>query len=193
MTSSPWGALVVNVAGLLGEPAGSHRDVAVDGTSIDLGEDLVQAAPLSVRVRIARTNRGVIVTGRAVTALADACARCLRPIEIPIEASIEEEVLPSIELQSGLPVDRTAEPDASRLNDHHELDLEPLVREAIQLAAPIAPVCREDCAGLCPECGADLNLGPHDHGDGTIDPRLEMLRAFRAPGDAEDEAEDAGA
>ncbi len=85
-------------------------------------------------------------------------------------------MLPLIDLQSGLMLDTSAEPEVLRLTDHHELDLEPLVREAIQLAAPIAPVCRPDCRGLCPECGGDLNATPHDHGEAPVDPRLAMLR-----------------
>jgi uncharacterized protein len=180
MTTVPGEALVVNVAGLLAEPPGSHRDLRFEGVTIDLGEDLVQAEPLDVRVRVARTNRGVLVTGRVRTALADTCGRCLVPIVLPIDVALDEEVLPSLELQSGAPVDTTAEPEAPRLTDHHELDLEPLAREAVQLAAPIAPVCRPDCAGLCATCGRDLNADPHDHGDGPVDPRLARLAEFRS-------------
>ena len=79
-------------------------------------------------------------------------------------------------------LDTGEEPEAFRLSDHHELDLEPLAREAVQLAAPIAPLCRRDCPGLCPECGVDLNAGPHDHGDVPIDPRLAKLREFQVDG-----------
>jgi uncharacterized protein len=179
MTTDPEDALVVNVAGLLGEAPGSHRDVSVVVGGIELGDDLVLAAPVAVVARIARTNRGVIVTGSVRTGLADTCGRCLEPLRIPIDAPIEEEVLPLVDLQSGLRLDTTAEPEVFRLTDHHELDLEPLAREAIQLAAPIAPVCRLDCQGLCPECGLDLNAGPHDHGEAPGDPRLAMLREFR--------------
>jgi uncharacterized protein len=183
MTSPPGDALILNVAGLLGQAPGSQRDVAIDVAALDLGEDLVQAAPLTVVARVARTNRGLIVSGRVRTALADACARCLAPLRIPIDAPIEEEVLPLIDLQSGLRLDTTAEPEVFRLTDHHELDLEPLAREAIQLAAPIAPVCRPDCRGLCAECGLDLNAGPHDHGEAPVDPRLAGLLDFRIDGE----------
>jgi len=182
MTTSPADALVVNVAGLLGEPPGSHRDVTVDGVTLELGEGLRQAAPLALRVRVGRTNRGVVVNGRVVTSLADTCGRCLVAVELPVDAPIDEEVLPTIDLQSGMAVDTSAEPEAFRLSDHHELDLEPLAREAVLLAAPIAPVCRPDCRGLCPECGTDLNAGPHAHEEAPIDPRLEKLREFRADG-----------
>jgi uncharacterized protein len=181
MTTDPADVLVLNVSGLLGEPSGSLRDVAVEGVSLPL-EELTQAQPLALRVRVARTNRGVLVTGRARTALADTCGRCLRPIEIAIDVPIEEEVLPSIELHSGAPLDLASEPEALRLTDHHELDLEPLAREAVQLAAPIAPVCRPDCAGLCAVCGGDLNADPHDHGDGPVDTRLAKLADFQADG-----------
>ncbi len=183
MTTRPGDALVVNVAGLLGEAAGSQRDLAVAVAEIDLGDDLVQAAPVAVEARVSRTNRGVLVTGRVRTALADTCGRCLAPLRIAIDAPIEEEVLPIVDLHSGLRLDTTAEPEVFRLTDHHELDLEPLAREAVLLAAPIAPVCRPDCRGLCPECGVDLNEGAHDHGDAPVDPRLAKLLDFRIDGE----------
>ncbi|HSW42828.1 MAG TPA: DUF177 domain-containing protein [Patescibacteria group bacterium] len=175
----PADALLVNVAGLLGEAAGALRDVNVVAEQVALGDDIVAASPVTVRARVARTNRGVIVTGRARVDLADLCGRCLGPLRIAIDAAIEEEVLPLIDLQSGLRLDRTAEPEVFRLTDHHELDLEPLAREAIQLAAPIAPVCRPECRGLCPGCGLDLNAQPHDHGAGAGDPRLAVLGELR--------------
>jgi len=175
MTADPPDAFVVNVAGLLGEAPGSHREVTVEVRELALGDDLAQAAPVTVRVRIARTNRGVIVTGRVRAELADTCGRCLAPQLTAIDAAIEEEVLPLLDLESGLRLDTTAEPEAFRLTDHHELDLEPLAREAIVLAAPIAPVCRPDCRGLCPECGVNLSDEPHDHGPALVDPRLAAL------------------
>jgi uncharacterized protein len=178
----PSSPLELNVAGLLGEGPGSHRDLAVSGLRIDLGEDLRQGDPIEGRVRIARTNRGLLVTGRLRTSLLDECGRCLEPVDVPIEVDIDEEALPSVDLHSGQPLDTTAEPEIVRISDHHELDLEPMVREAIQLAQPIAPVCRPDCAGLCAVCGVELSSGDHAHDEGPIDPRLEALRGFRVDG-----------
>ncbi|HSW42888.1 MAG TPA: DUF177 domain-containing protein [Patescibacteria group bacterium] len=175
----PADALLVNVAGLLGEAPGARREVDVVAAEVALGDDLVAISPVTVRARVARTNRGVIVKGRARVDLADICGRCLVPLSIPIDAAIEEEVLPLIDLQSGLRLDTTADPEVLRLSDHHELDLEPLAREAIQLAAPIAPVCRPECRGLCPGCGLDLNAQPHDHGAAAVDPRLAILGELR--------------
>lgn len=175
MTASAAGDAVINVAGLLGEAPGARRDVSLDELRLDLGEGLDAAVPVVVQARIARTNRGVLVNGRVRTSLADTCVRCLEPVSFPIDAAIDEEVLPSIELATGVAVDTSAEPEALRLTDHHELDLGRLVREAIVLAAPLAPLCRPDCRGLCPECGADLNAGDHQHPDGPGDPRLARL------------------
>jgi uncharacterized protein len=171
--------LVYPVAGLLGEPAGSDRHYHVGPVTFDAGDDLALASPVEGDLHLARTNRGLIVRARLAASLATSCSRCLGPIEVPLELAIDEEVLPSIELTSGLSVDASQEPDAIRLDDHHQLDLAPLVREAIQLAEPIAPRCRPDCPGLCPECGGDLADPAHPDHDVDLDPRLEALRAFK--------------
>src|SRR3954468_19598485 len=173
--------LVWNVGGLLGEGVGSARDYVFDDVSIDLGEDLRLATPIEGRVRLARTNRGLLVDADITTSLAMQCARCLKDIVVPIAAEFEQEARPSIDLQTGKPVPREAtddEDDVIGLTDHHELDLERPIREAIQLAEPIAPLCREDCPGLCATCGLPLDDGDHDHPDDDVDPRLEALKAF---------------
>jgi DUF177 domain-containing protein len=172
--------LVWNVAGLLSDDAGATRDYDVAGATIDLGDDLRLSDPIEGHVRLARTNRGLIVTAELETAIAAQCSRCLRDIEVPIRITIEEEALPSIDIHTGAPVQ--PEPGADeplRLTDHHELDLETPVREAIQLAEPIAPLCRADCPGLCPVCGERFEDGVHDHPVDDIDPRLEVLRGFK--------------
>lgn len=176
--------LLFNVAGLLGEAPGAFRDLAFAGVTLDLGEDLVQAEPVAGRAHVARTNRGLLVTGHFTTALADSCGRCLAPVRVPLELDLDEEFLPVLDIATGQPLDRSLEPEVARLSDHHEMDLGTPVREAIQLAAPIVPLCRPDCLGLCPECGADRNLGPHVHPDGEVDPRLEALRAFHPDAEA---------
>jgi uncharacterized protein len=176
--------LTYNVAGLLGEPAGSTRDYVVSGVTLDLGEDLRQADPIEGTIHLGRTNRGLLVRGDLQTSLDEECSRCLRPIEVPLELHIEEEALPSIDLHTGLPIDTDSDPEALRLNDHHELELEPAIRETILLAEPIAPLCEPDCPGLCAICGERLTDGPHDHPDDDVDPRLEVLKAFKVDGES---------
>ena len=103
----------------------------------------------------------------------------------PIDVQIEEEALPSIDIDTGQPVDLGEEPDALRLDEHHELDLGEPVREAISLAEPIALLCRPDCRGLCLVCGVDLNTtDEHVHNEETIDPRLAGLAEWRERSDS---------
>jgi uncharacterized protein len=174
-------ALTFNVAGLLGEPIGSIRDLEVSSSPLDLGPDLHQNRGVAGRLRLTRTNRGLLVKGRLSTSIAQVCSRCLRDIDYQVELDIEDEVLPTLDLATGAPVDTEAEPDALRLTDHHELELEEEVRDGILLSEPIAPLCRQDCPGLCLECGLELGSGPHEHPDADIDPRLEALLGFTAP------------
>lgn len=184
MTERPSdGPLAWNVAGLLAEDPGAERIFDVDGVRIDLGEDLHLAQPIEGRVRLARTNRGILASADLHTALALECSRCLRDIAFGVDARFQEEFLPSLDLATGRPLAADDEPDIARLSDHHELDLETPVREALQLAEPFAPLCRPDCLGLCIVCGGRLDEGTHHHPDDDIDPRLEALRGFRA-GDA---------
>ena len=173
--------LVWNVAGLLGEAAGAVRDYAVRGVVIDGDEDFSLAAPIDGRVHLGRTNRGLLVDADFTTTLATQCARCLRDIGVPFAFEIHDEALPAIDIHSGRVLTISPEDEEAgviRLNDHHELDLEGPIREAIVLALPIAPLDREDCPGLCIVCGLPLDEGNHDHPDDEIDPRLEALRGF---------------
>lgn len=180
-------ALSVPLAGLLSEVPGSLRHVTVADATVDLDDGLVLALPIDAAIDIARTNRGVLVDARIRTALAEECSRCLRPVVTPLEITIREEVLPSIDLASGHLIDPAAEPEVARLTDHHELNLARLFREAISLAEPIAPLCEPDCPGLCIECGERLGEGHREHDIDDLDPRLAALRAFRV--DAESESE----
>ncbi len=104
--------LLYPVAGLLGDVAGSTRDHHVGPTTVDLGEDIALAAPVEGELHLARTNRGLLVRARLATAIAAACSRCLRSIDVPLELTIDDEALPSVELTTGEPLD-TALADTS--------------------------------------------------------------------------------
>lgn len=174
-------SLVWNVSGLLGEGAGAVRDYVVGGVDVDGGEDFTLAAPIEGRIHLARTNRGLLVDADFTTALATLCVRCLRDITVPLAFEIQDEALPSVDLRTGKALALSPEDEEAGvipLTDHHELDLEQPVREAILLAEPIAPLDREDCPGLCIACGLPLDEGDHDHPDDDVDPRLESLRTF---------------
>ncbi|MGH2408647.1 MAG: YceD family protein, partial [Candidatus Limnocylindrales bacterium] len=165
---------------------GTTRRYDIHETDLQIADDLRLALPIDGEVRLSRTGRSIFAHVALTTALEEHCARCLIPIAAPISVVVEEEALPSVDLETGHVLDLGSEPDVLRLDDHHELDLARPVREAISLAEPIAPLCRPDCRGLCIVCGAELNdLPGHDHGLSTVDPRLAMLAEWRAPDDTD--------
>jgi uncharacterized protein len=172
--------LSYNVADLLRAAPGSYETHQVDVDDLRVAADIALAAPVTGYVRLSLTGRGILIRAELQTEIAGVCGRCLRSVVTPIDVEIEEEALPSVDIDTGLPVDTSAEPDALRLTDHHELELETPIREAISLAEPIAVLCRPDCRGLCPDCGVDLNDNPsHSHADEEIDPRLAALADWR--------------
>ena len=169
-----------NVADLLRSAPGTsdRHDVAV--ATLSLAEGVELADPVEGEVRLTHTGRGVLVQGNVRTALAEQCSRCLRAAKAVLSAEFEEEALPSVDLEGARLAADEEGPEVLRISDHHELDLEPVVRDAISLAEPIAPLCRPDCPGLCETCGLDLteNTG-HAHPDEEIDPRLAALVGIR--------------
>ena len=179
--------LVFPLAGLLAEPPGSERRYDIEGVTIPLPDGLRLAEPIDGRVRVSRTNRGVLVDANLSTALAGMCSRCLRDIEIAMTVEMREEALPTVDIGSGKVLDPKSEPDVARLTDHHELDLATMAGEAISLNEPIIALCEEACPGLCVDCGERLGPGHVEHEDQEIDPRLAALQAFRVDGDGESE------
>ena len=172
--------LSYNVASLLRSAPGTERRYDVDDVRLDIAPDLQLAEPINGEVRLSRTGRSVLARAHLTTAIEGYCSRCLTAVVAPIKVDIEEEALPSIDIDTGLPVDTDQEPDTLRLDDHHELDLAEPVREAISLAEPITLLCREECRGLCPTCGVDLNtVTDHSHTEEAIDPRMAGLAEWR--------------
>ena len=172
--------LSYNVAELLRSTPGTTEMIAVAESGSAIADDLKLVQPLLGELRLQHSGRSVIVRGRLDTVLAEHCSRCLRPAVAPVRIFINEEALPSVDLDSGAQLDASEEPDVMRLDDHHELDLAPAIRDAISLAEPIASLCRADCPGLCETCGVDLSdhVG-HAHEDEGIDPRLAALSGIR--------------
>jgi uncharacterized protein len=125
---------------------------------------------VALDLRFEAVSEGVLVTGSAIAPLTGECARCLDPLTSTIEVSFQE-------LYRYLPDPGEDENDVEeRFLDGDYLDLEPAFRDAVVLALPLSPLCRDDCPGLCAECGARLaEVGPdHGHGD-KVDPRWGLL------------------
>ncbi|GBD11495.1 hypothetical protein HRbin23_01162 [bacterium HR23] len=168
-----------NVASLLKEPVGSVRNYTLDEEEVRL-EDL-QVAPFHGAVRFTRTEKGVWVHARVDTAVSCTCSRCLAVYSQRLEFTFDEEFFPTVDVQTGarLPLP-PPESDAFTIDAHHLLDLTEVIRQYALVSIPMKPLCRADCRGLCPTCGANLNRGPCACPAPTPDPRWETLRRLLA-------------
>jgi uncharacterized protein len=168
--------IVINVAGLLQEPPGATRELHLRDHYLSLGPDVELAGPIDADLRLQRTNRGILVRGQIGAPLRRTCARCLDPFVDEVTVDIAEEYLPSIDPNTGAPLAApAADEDALMINDHHEIELDRVLHDELLLTEPMVPLCRPDCPGLCPDCGARLDTGPHDHATVEVDPRLAGL------------------
>ncbi|MGH3751745.1 MAG: YceD family protein [Pseudonocardiaceae bacterium] len=141
-------------------PAGLGLDVI----GIPVGEQV------ALDVRLESVVEGVLVSGTVSAPVAGQCARCLDPMADWLEVDVTE-----LFAYPDTATDDTTDPDeVSRVVDEL-VDLEPVVRDAVLLALPQAPLCREDCPGLCPECGAKWAELGTDHRHETMDPRWAAL------------------
>jgi uncharacterized protein len=140
--------------------------------------EIPEGTKVRLEVRLESVADGILATLAAAAPVAAECARCL-------EAFTSSVAVHSQDLFSyGQPGGEAVEDGYSL--DGDLLDLEPALRDALVLALPLAPRCREDCPGLCPECGAQLaQAGPGHRHDAGGDPRWARLRQFAAPAGAE--------
>jgi uncharacterized protein len=134
-------------------------------------------AEVRLRLRLESVMEGVLVSGEIDAPLVGSCARCLEPIEDTLALDVQE-----LFAYSGSTTEATSEEDEVRRVEGDFLDLEPMVRDAVVLALPLAPVCSEDCAGLCVDCGQRLDDLPADHSHELLDPRWAGLAGrFASP------------
>jgi uncharacterized protein len=164
-----------NVAQLLVEHLGSTRQYEIDQPPRDIDEGVRAAAPIEGQVKFTRTNRGILADARLRTELQQECSRCLEDIVTPVSVRFVEEFYPTVDLRTGLPIKAPEGGTGFMLTEAHEVDLTEPVRQSVLLELPMKPLCRPDCAGLCPTCGKKLNEGPCGHEDEPADHRMSAL------------------
>jgi uncharacterized protein len=165
----------------LGQPGSDYRETRVVPAPADLHVALARV-PAGTDVELTVTLEvmpdGVLVSGEASAPVTGECARCLEPVTTSVQVSFRE----LYERDAG-PAGGADTEDDRRFLDGDLLDLEPALRDAMVLALPLAPLCRDDCAGLCPECGVRLaEAGPAHGHDGALDPRWARLRELDQQG-----------
>jgi len=182
-TNAPRGALAFDMR-TLGRQAGSARAQqltvpAPDDMRLELARVPVGDV-LQLDLRFEAVTDGVLVTGSATAPVAGECARCLTPLASTVTASFTELYLYQHDRHDKHErFDEDDEQEEALYLDGDLLDLEPVLRDAVVLALPMSPLCREDCPGLCVECGVPLaDAGPgHQHEDAP-DPRWAGLRNY---------------
>jgi uncharacterized protein len=181
--------MIYNVSQLMKSAPGTTLDVELDNEDkLDLREGEADlAGPVTGKLRMHRTNQGIYVDGTVTASVRLQCTRCLREFSETLEFPLREEFYPTIDVTSGAPVSGPHDADAFAIDSHHQVDLREPIRQALVLALPMKPLHSEDCAGLCPHCGKDLNEGPCDCPPEEGDDRFAALRDL-FPSDGENAA-----
>lgn len=158
-----------------------HRDVEAPG---DLGTDVIgipEGSALELDLRLESVMEGVLVSGTVRGRAVGECARCLGDVESVVDADLQE-----LYVYPGRAPEGQDDDELRELEDDL-VDLEPAIRDAVVLALPFQPVCRQDCPGLCSECGARLADAPEHHHE-SADPRWAALQGLKQALDDEKES-----
>ena len=162
-----------NLAQLLKEPTGSTRNYEVDDSFVgpEGGMDRAQGW-----VRVIRTHQGVLVRAELQTQIKLTCSRCLDQFESRSELTMEEESVPIDDPETDRTTESAEEPQGEiHLDYQHVLDMAEVIRQYVLTEVPIKPLCCEECPGLCPECGTDLNKEKCKCNTASADPRWGAL------------------
>lgn len=169
--------LKFNVAQLLREETGSRRNYDFAEESLPLDADTT-LRDLSGSVRFTRTVSGVLADVEARGTVTTQCTRCLMPATLSIEVRFRDEFHSKIEVNTGMALPTPDEEDPFFIDESHLLDLEEAIREYALLELPMQTLCKPDCKGLCPNCGADLNAGDCGCPSEETDDRFSALKAL---------------
>ncbi len=154
----------------LGRRPGSRREVSLTRPApAGLGIDMVRVpagSDLELDLRLEAVMEGVLVTGTLNASVDGECVRCLGGVDDRLVVDVLQ-----LYVYDGSDVD---DDDVDRLVGDL-LDIEPVVRDTVVLALPLNPICRPDCPGLCPTCGARLAEEPGHAHDELGDPRWAAL------------------
>ena len=152
-------SLTFNVAQLLRDTVGAYRSLEAVAELGELTPEIEESrgSELSGPVRLMHTDSGILVQGRFQAQMQMDCARCLEPVAVPLEVSVDELFTPTVDILTGKSVTPEEEDRALWIDEHHILDLSEVTRQGVLLALPMSVTCREDCRGLCPNCGQNLN------------------------------------
>ena len=174
-------SLQFNIAGLLTGPKGGTRsyELYIPVSELDrLDDGFDPVAPFQGIVRFLWTNDRILTILTGDTVVAMQCSRCLERYEQPLHIEIEEAFIPTVDIATGTPLQIDEMDEAVLISEQHILDLSEILRQSILLALPMTPLCKPDCKGFCPICGANLNYETCTCQEEELDPRWAALRIY---------------
>ena len=133
-------------------------------------------APATVNGKVRLSGNQVFVNGHVETRAQVECDRCLKPVELPVNVDFTLEYISDSDYESIDTAELTEAEMSVSVFDGAVLDVDEIVKEQILLTVPTRMLCREDCKGICPECGADRNTGECDCVTNDTDPRWAALK-----------------
>ena len=136
-------------------------------------------APVHVDMDIHKDKDRFRLEGAVRTELELTCSRCLEPYTMPVDASFDVRYLPASQVTGGEEREVAEEDLDTSVYRDDQINLDEVLREQFYLALPMKPLCREDCAGLCPRCGTNRNTGTCSCATEFEDPRLAPLRSLK--------------
>jgi uncharacterized protein len=154
-------------------------DRTIQPSALPPEEDYRILTPVVLTATAAKDKGQVRLTGRAETTIELTCSRCLEGYAVPVDARFDLRYLPVTESPAGGDEVEVAEEDINTaFYREGRIDLAEMLHEQLYLALPMKPLCREDCRGLCPVCGANRNVTTCDCAPRWDDPRLAGLGAL---------------
>lgn len=169
--------MIFNVAQLMKSQVGASFDSEINEEHVRFDDELKVIGPLIGHVRMRRINQGLLVDGWADVTLEQSCTRCLELFELPMHITLEERFFPTVDVVTGIALPPINEDDVFPIDDHHLVDLTEAIRQQILLNLPMVTLCKPDCAGLCVQCGQNLNLGSCGC-EPEIDHRMSVLKTL---------------
>lgn len=164
----------INVADLKKTP-GAQTEVSLEGTLPSFAEEAVQEvtllSPVKADLRLKNIDGVILVEGQIMVELSLSCSRCLEKFSQKLEVAISE----AFSETGDFPGNGREEEDGINFFSGNNIDLTAAIRENLLAALPMKATCRQDCRGLCPRCGQNLNLAECGCQRQEIDPRLAGL------------------
>lgn len=145
----------------------------------DVGDEADEyriVTPVDLAFEIHKDKDKFRLVGTVVTELELPCSRCLEPFRLPVAAPFDLRYLPASEVSSDGEREVDDEDLETSYYENDAIDLNGLMREQFYLALPMKPLCQDDCRGLCPQCGTNLNAGNCSCAPVWEDPRLAALK-----------------